>query len=245
MKRLLLSFIIFTLVLSAVFAQDTGEQTASEADENKAVTANFSLFSWSVGISVLFFTEDDDLESAPAPILPSPSLAFGVFPFRMPFITIGAEAALDCYMTNYKWSYNLSRPVPAEIENRSAFVISPVIAAHAVVKVRPLSQVGFRVYAGFSFDIRIVMTALDLNYDDLHGEHNAEEQTALIKEYMWAENRWIYPVLGVGLDIRVGEKWDAGIDFRVWYPYFQKQTSELIPEKNDWRFGAGIKFIHR
>jgi hypothetical protein len=145
-------------------------------------------------------------------------------------------------MNYYRWSEDLARPVTAEIENRSALVVAPVLALHALAKVRIIPLLGLRAYAGLSVDIPFISPASGMSGQD---RIDTVKETNQIKEYMLDKNRYIYPVFGFGADLRMNIDWDAGIDFRIWYPLFQKQTGERLPETNNWRFGIAARIIRR
>jgi hypothetical protein len=202
----------------------------------------FRLFSLSVGASILFFLQDDSpaagIESAPMPVLPVPSFALTFLPLEFGPAAIGIELSADIYMTNYRWSPARERPIPAEIENRSALVIGPVTAAALQFKYFPFRRVGFRLYGGIAGDLRIVNVALDLNEEDLA---DAREETGKITDYFWSGNRWLYPVLGFGVDIEAASRWDCGIDGRVWIPSNQRAGIDGLPALNEWRVGIGIR----
>jgi hypothetical protein len=230
---------------SAAQEEETGAAVESAEEGAAGKERRTRLLGFTLGASLLYFQEDAGLESDPPPILPAPSLALALMPVDLGFMAAGVELTADVYMTHYRWSSVLNRPVPAAIENRSALVIGPVIAGQLQVSVTPWRRFALRLYGGLAADLRVVMVALDLNEEDLTGTggvSNAVTETEQINEYFWGENRFLYPVAGAGCDIELNAKWNLGLDFRVWFPVFLQQADESLPASEGWRFGGTARF---
>ncbi|MDR2795511.1 MAG: hypothetical protein LBB47_02220, partial [Spirochaetaceae bacterium] len=143
---------------------DTGE--AANTKPGGAFSNWFNKTIFSFGGSILIFQEDYGFEAAPIPVLPAPGFAFALPPVGAGFARAALETTLDMYFTYYKYSYELNRPVPAEIENRSAFVLGPILALQVQGRIN-LNKIRLRLNAGLSADFRIVLLAPDLNEADL------------------------------------------------------------------------------
>ncbi|MDR2343590.1 MAG: hypothetical protein LBD86_03565 [Spirochaetaceae bacterium] len=209
---------------------------AAEADSGTggAFSNWFGRSIFSFGGSILIFQEDYGLEAAPIPVLPAPAFAFTLPPFVSGFAGLALEATLDTYFTYYKYSYEMDRPVPAEIENRSAFVLGPVLGLQFQGRLN-LDKVRLRINAGLAADFRIVLLAPDLNEADLE---DANRQTDDIRGFYKDPEQWLYPVLGLGADFQVTPHWSAGLDLRTWAPL---DFSGVDKQFLGWRLGIGLR----
>ena len=217
---------------------DGSEEAVPDAEADSKSGSAFSAWlkktRFSFGGSLLIFEEDYGFEAAPIPILPAPGFAFTMPLLGLGFAGIALETTLDLYFTYYKYSYQLQRPVPAEIENRSAFVFGPVFAFQAQGYIN-LNKVRVRLNAGIAADPRIVLLAPDLNEADLE---DANRQTNDIRAFYKEFNQWLYPVFGLGADFQVTPRWSAGLDLRTWMPLDSDNADEQFL---GWRFGIGIR----
>lgn len=246
-KRLVRTLILLCFALLPVFglaAQDAAAEADSEAEaapggeaapkSGGAVSAWFKKTIFSFGGSILIFQEDYGFEAAPIPVLPAPGFAFTMPLWSSDFGGVALETTLDMYFTYYKYSYELDRPVPAEIENRSAFVFGPVFALQAQGHIN-LNRVRLRLNLGIAADPRIVLLAPDLNEADLD---DANMQTDDIRAFYKDFNHWLYPVLGLGADFHITPRWSAGLDLRTWAPL---DFSGIDRQFLGWRFGIGLR----
>jgi hypothetical protein len=198
----------------------------------------FSTISWSVHGTVLFFPEDNGLNSDPMPILPSLGAA-AAFPILGP---LAAEVSLDFYGTHYGYSYDLGRAVPYAIENRSSLVIGSVLGIQLLGRFFITPNIAVRVFAGPAADLRICLIAEDLKGDD---REDASKQTKDITKYFWGMGRWLLPVAGAGIDFGITPKVMLGLDARVWFPLYKAWSGESLPAVEGWRFGVGFKVTLR
>jgi hypothetical protein len=134
-------------------------------------------------------------------------------------------------------------------ENRSAFVMG-FLTGIQVVGIFPVGENGIdvRVYGGPAADFRMVVLAYGLNHsDDFTGniETDAKLQTKAIDEYFWGEGRWLFPVIGAGMDFPLNEKFFLGFDIRIWFPVYRIWTDKDLPAADGWRFGFGIRITPR
>lgn len=195
--------------------------------------------SWSFGGTVLLFPENNGNRGGPMPVLPAPGAAL-CYSIWGP---LSAELSLDLYFTNYKYDFEWNRALPAEMENRSAFVFGFLTGFHALARFPLGDRFVFRVYGGPDMDFRIITLALDLHPDDLTGlpETDAQIQTNAVRDYFWGRGRWLLPALGTGFDYRLTEKFLIGLDFRTWFPLYRLWSGEALPPAEGWRFGLGLR----
>jgi hypothetical protein len=188
--------------------------------------------------SIQVFPENNGLESDPMPVLPSLGLT-AAYTITGP---LAAELSLDFYGNYYGYSYTLDRAVPANPENRSSFVMGSVLGAQ-ILGTFPLGDlVRLRAYGGPAADLRLCLIAGGLEGAD---QKDASGQTDDIAAYFWGQGRWFLPVLGLGLDFKLFENIDLGLDTRVWFPVYRLWTGEDLPSVEGWRFSAGFKLTIR
>jgi hypothetical protein len=185
--------------------------------------------------SVLFFPEDNGLESDAMPILPSPGIAAGwpVFDFMR------IELSLDFYGVYYAYSDALDRAVPAIPDNRSSFVIGSILGIQALKTFFPGGALRIRVYGGPAADLRACLAAGGLEGEDAA---DAADETRDIAAYFWGQGRWFMPTAGAGMDFALTKKLLLGFDLRAWMPVYRLWTAEDLPAVEGWRFGAGLRF---
>ncbi|MDR2029662.1 MAG: hypothetical protein LBP93_09025 [Treponema sp.] len=198
----------------------------------------FSRLDWSFRGSILFFPENNGLASDSMPILPSPG-GTAAYPVWGP---LWAELSLDVYGTYYGYAYQLGRAVPANPENRSSFVIGPILGFQGLAKFDVREKIGLRVYGGLSADMRICLIAGGLEGQE---KEQVAEEVKDITAYFWGKGRWLFPVLGFGMDFGITEKLLLGFDTRVWFPMYRLWTNEDLPAIEGWRFGVGFNFTFK
>ena len=196
----------------------------------------FSRISWFVEGSILFFPEDNGMESDPMPILPS--LGAGV---SSPLTgALALELTLDFYTTHYGYSHTLNRPVPLAIENRTARVMGFLVGLQLARHFHAAPNVTLRAYGGAAADLRVVLVASGLT-EGLDDMNEIRRDTDLVRRYFWSQGRWFKPLIGVGADYTLNSNLRLGFDFRVWMPVYRLWTGENLPAVEGWRFGPGIR----
>jgi hypothetical protein len=218
--------------------------SAQEQDSGRKASGFSDRLSWAFHGSLLIFPErNGPTRGAPTPILPSPgaSLAYRLWG------PLFAETSLNLYFTHYGYDFELNRAIPAEIENRSAFVFGPILDFSLAGRVPIGERFGFRLSGGIAMDLRIVTLAFDLNSADLAEDdpRGAPMQTRAVRDYFWEQGRWLLPVLGAGFDVALNEKFILGLDFRLWFPLYRLWTEENLPISEGWRFGPGFRIRMR
>jgi hypothetical protein len=154
------------------------------------------------------------------------------------------ELTLDLYFTHYGYNFELDRAVPYAIENRSSFVLGPVLGLQGVALFDITPLIDVRVYGGFAADLRIVLIAEDLN-EDVDPMDEIGRETDAVRDYFWSSGRWFLPVIGTGMDFNLNSKLKLGFDLRVWFPLYRIWTAEDLPAIEGWRFGLGARITFR
>ncbi|MDR0555369.1 MAG: hypothetical protein LBG76_11330 [Treponema sp.] len=183
--------------------------------------------------SLLFFPEDNGLESDIGHILPSLGAAL-TLPVLGPLCV---EASFDLYGADYE--YRLDRPVAANPENRAAYVIGSILGIQLLGRFDIGPFLTLRVYGGPAADIRLCLLSYGLTGDPQESE--LRRQTEEIAAYFWDQCRWFLPVAGIGFDYRILPKVMLGLDVRAWFPLYRYWTGEELPPIEGWRFGGGIR----
>ena len=232
-----LLFIAGLLLCCAAFPLFSEE---SEIEKPAGVRDFFKKISWFAEASVLFFPEDNGLNSDPMPVLPSPGMGTS-FPFTNMF---RMELTLDLYFTHYGFCDTLNRAIPNAIENRTARVAGSILGLQAALHYDITHFMTVRAFAGPAADLRIIIMAANLTegLDDLAA---IREEVDLVRDYFWSSGRWFMPVMGLGADFTLNPRFRMGIDLRVWAPAYRLWTNEDLPAIEGWRFGPGLRLTIR
>jgi hypothetical protein len=203
----------------------------------------FGSLDYSLRGSMLVFPENNGNASAPMPILPSlgGSASYSVNNL------FALELSLDLYGTEYDYDYTLGRPVPANQEFRTSFIIGSIFGFQPVLRFTPWGEnITIRAYGGLSVDLRICLLAWDIHGQDTHQQGvTLAKASEDIFHYMWGGGRWFFPFVGAGMDFRAVEGIKLGFDLRAWFPVWKTWTGENLPAIEGFRFGAGFRATFR
>jgi hypothetical protein len=204
----------------------------TEEAKNKPPAKPVGKWVFSFGGGIVLFNEDGGLETAPPPVLPVPFASFDWTPLRLGIFNLALDGRLEIYWTDYLILDGHPPPYPAMIESRQSFVmgIVPALAAKAYIQLPPVM---LKAALGFSADLRIVTTALDLNEADMEV---ARRQTSQISDYFWGNGRFFRPIFIFGADLPVTGRWRVGLDVEISIPIMEMALSETSGVEN-WRFG--------
>ena len=205
----------------------------------------FSKLDFSLRPSLLFFPEDNGGASAPMPVLPAlgGSVSWPLSDF------FALEFSLDLYGTTYDYDYTLNRPVPANDEFRSSFVIGTLWGFQPVLRFRLRDgNIIVRTYGGLACDFRICLLAYGIDPGESHTDsggatgHTVAEAAGAVFSYFWGAGRWLFPFAGGGMDFRLVDGLLLGFDVRAWFPLYRLWTGEDLPFIEGFRFGVGLRF---
>lgn len=197
----------------------------------------FSVLDFSVRLSLFFFPEDNGRAAAPMPILPSPG---GSASYSLNKLC-ALELSLDLYATDYDYDYTLGRPVPANQEFRSAFVIGALLGVQPVFRFSPGEKITIRVYGGAAADLRICLLAWDVKGVHQQTGRPVSEVPADVFSYFWKSGRWFFPFAGAGMDFAAFGGVKLGFDMRAWFPVWRLWTGEDLPFIEGFRFAIGFR----
>ena len=186
--------------------------------------------------NILLFPDGGNLPD-PMPILPS--LGIGAdYPLAGPLY---AEASVDCYSTNYDYSYTLDRAVPASLEYRSAFVAGIVAGFQLTGRFALTDSFVLRVFTGPAADLRLCFLSYGLRPDEITADgRNLSTVVEDVAVYFWRQGRWFLPVAGFGFEYRILPKIMLGLESRVWIPLYRWWSGEDLAPIEGWRMAAGF-----
>ena len=231
-KRFFLTRLFLGFILFAFFALPLSAQ-------------NFlNKISWLIDGTVLFFPEDNGVDSDPMPVLPSFGFGASYTVIKDSIVDLSLELTFDFYMTHYGYSDKLERAVPTAIENRTARVLGFIFGFNVSGSYQFNSFIRTRLYAGPAADLRAVFRAAGLNAG-LDNLTEIDKEVDSTRNYFWSSGRWFLPVAGTGVDFKINDTFKLGIDFRVWMPMYKLWSGEDLPAIEGWRFGAGVRLTIR
>lgn len=165
------------------------------------------------------------LESAPSPL----AVFFGgEYRFPLPRFKLTLAPSFSIYSLQYLWAND--RPLPAEIENRTAYVPCllldlPVLWTRESGRFLLSAGGGFGILARYGF-LDSGVASDEINPGELY---TAGEQVKKINAYFWDSGRWFYPSLQVGARYRLETGWGGGFTLRVSYPLANLWSSPSVP----------------
>lgn len=160
---------------------------------------------------------------------PSQLIGFLGAEYRLPIrpnVEFAPSASL--FFQHYLWAND--RALPAEVENRTAFVPALLLDAsflYTIEKGRFLFSLG----GGPGFLLRYGFLESDVDEDETSysGDMSAGDQVGEINSYLWSSFRWVYPMLQAGVRYRLQTGWGAGINLRAGIPVFNLWAKPDMP----------------
>jgi hypothetical protein len=204
-----------------------------------APAREYSRWSGFGGLNMIYNSDGDGAVSIPGMqadgnpggLLSAPSPLCGIlgaeyrYPFR-PSIDFAPSASL--FVTRYLWGND--RALPAEIENRTAYVPSILLDASFLYhfeKNRFLFSFGggpgILVRAGF------LESGVSSSAQNPGEELDAGDQVDAINGYFWESLRWFYPMLQAGVRYRLDTGWGGGFVLRAGIPIFNAWSKPTVP----------------
>lgn len=203
------------------------------------LSAEYSRWSILGGANYIYNSDGDGVtevpgsgeDGSPGGLDSAPSQLVGLLgaEYRLPIrpnVEFAPSASL--FMLRYLWAND--RALPAEIENRTAFVPALLLDAsflYTIEKDRFLISLG----GGPGFLLRYGFLESDVDEDETsyNGDMSAGEQVDEINSYMWSSLRWFYPMLQAGVRYRLQTGWGAGINLRAGIPIFNLWAEPDMP----------------
>ncbi len=165
------------------------------------------------------------LTSAPSPIAP-----FFGGEYRYPLKTrdLFFSPSLSFYSLQYLWDND--RPLPAEIENRTAYVPSifmdfPFLWSREYGRFLLSAGGGPGILARYGF----LDSGVDPEEKNPGDEYNAGDQVKHINAFFWDSARWLYPSIQAGAKYRLETGWGGGFTLRIAYPLANFWSTPTVP----------------
>lgn len=208
MNKILTSlFIIFTLAMQ-LFAKD-GKLSFQER-QNLPRTKSYSYF-FTMN-PVLTVNTASSTKSAPSPI--AFSCGFGAKLQQAKKISM--EPALSFFTNYYLWDGK--KALPAEVENRTATVLSFLIDLPVVYNFNRKNNHYFEAGAGLAVLARYGILSNGVKSSDEGTSGDAQGDVKEINSYFQSFNRMIFPELTAAWNYKVTERLDAGLTGRIYIP---------------------------
>lgn len=212
------------------------------------VAAEYSPWSVFGGINYIFNSDGDGVTSVPGmqsngdpgglSSAPSPLVGFlgAEYRYAIPY-TFGGTKPLPLWFApsatiftvDYLWAND--RPLPAEIENRTSYVISLLLdmpVVYTIEKDRFLYSFGGgpAILARYGF-LDSGVSADAKSYPN--EPYTAGEQVKKINSYFWGAARWLYPTIQAGARYKLETGWGAGLTLRIGIPVANLWSTPSVP----------------
>lgn len=158
----------------------------------------------------------DGLKSAPSPLV-----GFLGFEYRHPVLRPGVyfSPSASFFLLAYLWAND--RALPAEIENRTAFVPAILLDGsllYTIEKDRFLFSFGGG--PGVMLRYAFLESGVSESEKSYSEDMPAGEQVKHINKYLWSSLRWFYPMLQGSVRYQLANGWGAGASLRLGLPVF-------------------------
>lgn len=193
-----------------------------------ALEAEYSPWSAFGGLNLVINSDGEGLSSIPGmksdgnpgglQSAPSPIGSFFGAEYRYPLrANVSLAPSLSLYAIQYLWAND--RPLPAEVENRTAYVPSLLIDVPVLYHFTK-NKFLFSFGGGTSILARFAFLEPGVGAEEQNpGEPLAAgDQVEAINAYFWDKARWLYPTLQAGVRYELETGWGGGFSLRVALP---------------------------
>ena len=181
------------------------------------------------GAGVTFVGINPDGSTGGLSSAPSPIAGFLGAEYRYPIMKdVLIAPSISLYGLRYLWADD--RALPAEIENRTAFVPTLLIDCpflYRVEKGRMLYTFGGG--PGFTLRWGFLESSVGKNEKSYSEDMTAGDQVKEVNKYLWGSGRWFYPILSGTARYRLENGWGAGLNLRVGIPIFNLWSTPSVP----------------
>jgi hypothetical protein len=220
MKQFPAIIISLMLLTTTISAQDTG-----------GTLRPYSPWSFFGGLNYLYNADGDGVTEVPGmnpdgspgglDSAPSPLVGLVGAEYRLPVWKPGVYFApsASLFMLAYLWADD--RALPAEIENRTAFVPSLLLDASFLYTIET-NRFLYSFGGGPALLIRYGFLESGVSSDEKSYDSDmpAGEQVEEINSWLWSSLRWFYPMVQAGVRYRLTNGWGAGASLRAGLPVF-------------------------
>ena len=220
-KLSFLCMLMMAAVLSAQEAESGAELPPEKNDslviidmpEPEAVAQKKHSIVISAGPALLLST-DSTTNSAPSPIM----FAGGVGGTLFQQLPVSFQPRISFFMNHYLWDGEAARP--AEIENRTAIVLSFLIDLNAIKIIHHRSHT-FQFGGGIGFLARFAILANGIDADGGSNSNTAKsnsDDVSSTNSWFWSGAHFLYPDLMFAWLHDLPNGWKAGASLNVYIP---------------------------
>ena len=262
-KKASLAIILILLAAASISAQTdapSGEQAAQTPAEPGTDGKSFShdealsgYSPWSYfgglnlivnsnGAGVTFVGINPDGSTGGLSSAPSPIVGYLGVEYRYPIKRdVLIAPSVSFYAVRYLWAED--RALPAEVENRTAFVPTMLIDCPFLYRIDK-DRFLFTFGGGPAILLRYGFLESGVSKDEksYSADMEAGEQVKNINKYLWSGFRWFYPMLEGTARYRLDNGWGAGVTLRIGIPIFNLWTTPKVPMIDSTMFLAAITF---
>jgi hypothetical protein len=212
-----------------------------------AVTARAEYSNWSFGGGLdLVYNADSTVkrttDGSPQGLQsgPSPIAGYLIGEYRLPLgARVNFAPSASIMFLQYLWAYE--RALPAEMENRTAFVPTMFLELPFVYQIET-GRIRFSFGLGPGFLIRYGFLESGVSPDEKSyaSDMPAGEQVAAINAYLWDQGRWFCPSAQIGLRYRLETGWGANFTIKAGVPVSNLWTTPTVPFIDSFMFMAAI-----
>ncbi len=203
------------------------------------IAAQYSPWSYFGGLNLIYNSDGEGVTVIPGmqpdgipgglSSAPSPLAGFAGAEYRWPLTPVIDFAPSASFYT-VQYLFAEGRALPAEIENRTAFVPSLLLDAsflYHIEKDRFLYSFG----GGPAILARYAFLESGVPADAINpGEKlNAKDQVKAVNSYFWGSLRWFYPMIQAGVRYKLETGWGAGLTVRAGIPFFNVWSQPKVP----------------
>lgn len=192
---------------------------------------SYSPWTFFGGLNYIYNSDGDGVKNvpgmqpggSPGGLESAPSQLVGVLgaEYRLPVWKPGVyfSPSASIFMLSYLWAND--QALPAEIENRTAFVPALLLDAsflYTIEKDRFLFSFGGGpgIIARYGF----LESGVSENEKSFDSDMPAGKQVEMVNSYLWSSLRWLYPMIQGGVRYRLANGWGAGANLRIGIPVF-------------------------
>jgi hypothetical protein len=209
--------------------------------------AEYSPWSFGGGLNLIYNSDNTNLVASGSDpggytSAPSPIAGYIEVEYRYPLsksVCFAPSASL--FAVQYLWDDNSQRALPAEIENRTAWVPSLFLDLSVLYHFEK-DHFSFAFGGGPAVVLRYGFLESGVSADEKYDYEDltASEQVKAINSYLWQYGRWLYPTVQAGVRYELETGWGAGLTLRAGIPISNLWSSPSVPFIDSFMFMASI-----
>jgi hypothetical protein len=181
------------------------------------------------GAGVTFVGINPDGSTGGLSSAPSPIAGFLGVEYRYPIKRdVLIAPSISLYGLRYLWADD--RALPAELENRTAFVPTLLIDCPFLYRVER-GRMLYTFGGGPAVTLRWGFLESGVGKDEksYSEDMTAGDQVKEVNKYLWGSGRWFYPMLAGTARYRLDNGWGAGLNLRIGIPIFNLWSKPSVP----------------